>query len=239
MKSKKIFVLLSALALLLGACNAGKGESKSQQGNSNSQSNTSETSQGGGQEDDVPVTAITLNKNELSLEATKSETLTWTVTPENASDTSVTFESDHPEFATVSQLGKVTGVAVGNATITVKSVSNPEVTATCAVTVTEEGGKYGSANKPKTVAEVLAIAAVECKEKDDKTAEPVYVKGIVTRAPSYNAEKGFSRNIYLKDALTDPAEKELWVYSANHDALKVPYQNRLICVFSAPPPVAL
>ena len=225
MKSKKIFVLVSSLALLLGACNKPASTSQSQQGSTSANPTTSETSnttsQGG--QTEVAVTALALNKQTLSLEAGKSETLTVTVTPNNASNTKVTWESSDATVATVSSLGKVTAVKVGTATITVKSQSNPTVTATCAVTVTEEGGKYGSVNKPKTVAQILAIAAQECKEKDDKTADVVYVKGIVTKAPTTNAEKGFSRNIYLKDALTD--EKDLWVYTANHDALKTPYQN--------------
>lgn len=225
MKSKKIFVLVSSLALLLGACNKPASTSQSQQGSESANPTTSETSnttsQGG--QTEVAVTALAINKPTLSLEAGKSETLTVTVTPNNASNTKVTWESSDATVATVSSLGKVTAVKVGTATITVKSQSNPTVTATCAVTVTEEGGKYGSVNKPKTVAQILAIAAQECKEKDDKTADVVYVKGIVTKAPTYNAEKGFSQNIYLKDAMTD--EKDLLVYSANHDALKIPYQN--------------
>ena len=225
MKSKKIFVLVSSLALLLGACNKPASTSQSQQGSESANPTTSETSnstsQGG--QTEVAVTALAINKATLSLEAGKSETLTVTVTPNNASNTKVTWESSDATVATVSSLGKVTAVKVGTATITVKSQSNPTVTATCAVTVTEEGGKYGSVNKPKTVAQILAIAAEECKNKDDKTADVVYVKGIVTKAPTTNAEKGFSRNIYLKDALTD--EKDLWVYTANHDALKTPYQN--------------
>ena len=225
MKSKKIFVLVSSLALLLAACNKPASTSQSQSGSESANPTTSETSnptsQGG--QTEVAVTALAINKATLSLEAGKSETLSVTVTPENASNTKVTWETSDAKVATVSSLGKVTAVKVGTATITAKSVSNPTVTATCAVTVTEEGGKYGSVNKPKTVAEILAIAAQECKNKDDKTAEPVYVKGIVTKAPKYNAEKGFSQNIYLKDALTD--EKDLLVYSANHDATKIPYQN--------------
>ena len=225
MKSKKIFVLVSSLALLLGACNKPASTSQSQSGSESANPTTSETSnttsQGG--QTEVAVTALAINKQTLSLEEGKSETLTVTVTPNNASNTKVTWESSDATVATVSSLGKVTAVKVGTATITVKSQSNPTVTATCAVTVTEEGGKYGSVNKPKTVAQILAIAAEECKNKDDKTADVVYVKGIVTKAPTTNAEKGFSRNIYLKDALTD--EKDLWVYTANHDALKTPYQN--------------
>lgn len=225
MKSKKIFVLVSSLALLLAACNKPASTSQSQPGSESANQTTSETSnptsQGG--QTEVAVTALALNKQTLSLEAGKSESLTVTVTPENASNTKVTWETSDAKIATVSSLGKVTAVKVGTATITVKSQSNPNVTAQCVVTVTEEGGKYGSVNKPKTVAEILAIAAQECKNKDDKTTDVVYVKGIVTKAPTYNAEKGYSSGIYLKDALTD--EKDLWVYSANHEPTKIPYQN--------------
>ena len=225
MKSKKIFVLVSSLALLLAACNKPASTSQSQPGSESANPTTSETSnptsQGG--QTEVAVTALALNKQTLSLEAGKSESLTVTVTPENASNTKVTWETSDAKIATVSSLGKVTAVKVGTATITVKSQSNPDVTAQCVVTVTEEGGKYGSVNKPKTVAEILAIAAQECKNKDDKTTDVVYVKGIVTKAPTYNAEKGYSSGIYLKDALTD--EKDLWVYSANHEPTKIPYQN--------------
>ena len=213
MKSKKVFVLISSLALLLGACNKP----------ASTAAPASETSTSQPAQEDIAVTALAINKATLSLEVNKSETLEVTVTPNNATNTKVTWESSDASVATVSSLGKVTAVKVGTATITVKSQSNPEVTATCAVTVTEEGGKYGSLNKPKTVAEILAIAAQECKNKDDKTADVVYVRGIVTKAPNTNSEKGYSRNIYLKDALTD--EKDLWVYTANHDALKTPYQN--------------
>ena len=230
MKSKKIFVLLTALALSLAACNMGGGNSSNSGNESKSSADTtsqsqstdsSSSSQGG--TDTVAVTALTLNKTELSIEATKSETLTVTVSPENASNTKVNWVSSDPTVATVSSLGKVSALKVGTATITVSSQSNPEVTATCAVTVTEEGGKYGSLNKPKTVAEALAIAAEECKEDGDATAGEIYIKGIVTKNPSYNSEKGYASNIYLKDALTD--EKDILVFTADCDLLKLPYQN--------------
>lgn len=216
MKSKKILVLLSSLALLLGACNGNKGSSKSEQKSEPAQSSQSAP-------EEIAVTALALNKETLSLEAGKSETLSVTVTPENASNTKVSWETSDAAIAEVSSLGKVTAKAVGTATITVKSQSNPDVKAECVVTVTEEGGAYGSLNKPKTVAEALAIAEEECKEDGDVSKDKVYVKGLVTKNPTYNAEKGFSQNVYLKDSAT--AEKELLVYSVNHDALKVPYQN--------------
>ena len=225
MKSKKLFILLSALALSLAACGQSGNKSSSNQASQDSTPSqqsggeASSSDQGG----EVAVTSITLDKQTLALEEGKSETLKATVLPENASNTKVNWASSDATIATVSSLGKVTAVKAGTAKITASSVSNPEVKAECTVTVTEEGGKYGSANKPKTVAEILAIAAEECKNSNDKTSDVVYVKGLVSRAP--NNKGTYSQNIYLKDKLTDGEDKELLVYSANHDALKEPYQN--------------
>lgn len=62
-----------------------------------------------------------------------------TVLPENATDKSVQFSSSDPAVATVTPVqGKVTGVAVGTATITGTTINGK--TATCEVTVTEAGG---------------------------------------------------------------------------------------------------
>ena len=223
MKSKKIFVLLAALALSLAACGP-KPDSSKQGGGSQSSPETSEgagsSEQGGGE---IAVTSVSLDQTTLALEVGKSANLKATVLPENASNNKVTWEIDDATIASVSQLGKVTALKVGNAKITAKSQSNPEIKAECQLTVSEEGGKYGSLNKPKTVAEILAIAAEECKADGDKTADVIYVKGKLSKAPTLFADKGYSQGIYLKDQLTD--ENELWVYSANHDALKTPYQN--------------
>ena len=236
MKSKKIFVLLAALALSLAACGPKPGSSQqggeSQPGGESSEVQPSSqgggeagsSEQGGGQSSqsgEVAVTSVTLDQTTLALEVGKSANLKATVLPANASNTKVTWEIDNATVASVSSLGKVTALKVGNAKITAKSQSNPDVKAECQLTVSEEGGKYGSASKPKTVAQILAIAAEECKNANDKTSDVVYVKGIVSKAP--NNKGTFSQNIYLKDALTD--EKDLLVYSANHDALKEPYQN--------------
>ncbi len=62
--------------------------------------------------------------------------LEWTVLPENAFDKSVSFASSNESVATVDQSGLVTGVATGEATITVTTVDG-EVTDTCLVTVAE------------------------------------------------------------------------------------------------------
>ena len=79
----------------------------------------------------IPATAIELNKATLDLTVGGNETLTATVTPSNSTDT-VEWSSDKLNIATVDENGKVTAVAVGEATITAKAGSK---TATCTVTV--------------------------------------------------------------------------------------------------------
>ena len=82
----------------------------------------------------VAVTGISLSKTELSLEEGKSETLTATVKPDDATDKTVTWESSDSEKVTVEN-GKVTAVAEGTATITATTKDGGK-TAECAVTVT-------------------------------------------------------------------------------------------------------
>lgn len=82
----------------------------------------------------VAVTGVTLDKTSLDLNLGKSETLTATVTPSNASDKTVTWSSSNTAVATVSSEGVVTGVKAGTATITV-TTNDGGKTATCAVTV--------------------------------------------------------------------------------------------------------
>ena len=81
-----------------------------------------------------PVTGVTLDRDELSLTVGRTETLTATVTPDNASDKTVTWSSSDETVATVDENGVVTAVGVGSATITV-TTTDGDHTATCAVTV--------------------------------------------------------------------------------------------------------
>ena len=85
----------------------------------------------------VPVTAITLNKTATTISAGNTETLSVTsVTPDNATDQTVTWSSDNEAVATVNATtGEVTAVALGTANITATANDGSGVTATCAVTV--------------------------------------------------------------------------------------------------------
>lgn len=84
----------------------------------------------------ISVTAVTLDKTTLSLEAGATGQLTATVAPSNASDKSITWKSDDTATVTVDSTGKVTGIKAKiepvNITATTKDGSK---TAVCAVTV--------------------------------------------------------------------------------------------------------
>ncbi|MBR4885855.1 MAG: Ig-like domain-containing protein [Muribaculaceae bacterium] len=81
-------------------------------------------------------TSIVLNKTSASLKATETLTLVATVLPENATDKSVTWKSSNEAVATVDANGKVTAVAVGEATITATTADGSNLSASCKVTVT-------------------------------------------------------------------------------------------------------
>ena len=86
----------------------------------------------------VKVTAITLNKTATTITAGQTETLSVSsVTPDDATDQTVTWSSDNEAVATVDADGKVTAVALGTANITATANDGSGVTATCVVTVSK------------------------------------------------------------------------------------------------------
>ena len=84
----------------------------------------------------VPVSGLTLNQNTLALFAGDSATLTAAVTPDNATNKTLTWTSSNTAVATVDQSGKVTAVAPGTAAITVTTNDGSGKVASCPVTVT-------------------------------------------------------------------------------------------------------
>ena len=82
----------------------------------------------------VSVTGVSVDPTSWEMAVGDTKTLTATVLPSNASDKSVTWESDNDAVATVSDAGVVTAVAAGTATITVTTTDGSK-TATCEITV--------------------------------------------------------------------------------------------------------
>ena len=79
----------------------------------------------------IEVTSITLSQTSVTLSSGESVSLTATITPENATNKTITWSSSNTSVATVSN-GKVTAIAVGKATIKAE-IGN--VQAECSVTV--------------------------------------------------------------------------------------------------------
>lgn len=85
----------------------------------------------------TPVTGISLNKTYLSMTQYDTETLNVTISPNDATDKSVTWVSDNPSVAKVDSKGLVTAVSGGSAVITVRS-EDSSLTASCTVSVTAD-----------------------------------------------------------------------------------------------------
>lgn len=82
---------------------------------------------------EAPVeTVLTITTPEITVQKGEKATIGYTVTPQ---ETIVTFESDTPEVATVSETGEVTGLLMGYATITLKA---NDKSATCMVIVEDD-----------------------------------------------------------------------------------------------------
>ena len=98
----------------------------------------------------VPVESITLDKESATLFIGDTLTLTATVTPDTATDKSITWTSSNGTVATVDQNGKVTAKSVGTATITAKA---GEQSANCTITVKQKVAATGVEilNAPETL----------------------------------------------------------------------------------------
>lgn len=81
----------------------------------------------------IAVTGVSLNKVTTTLQVGAKETLTVTITPSNASNKNITWESSMPSVATVNN-GLITAVSAGSANITV-TTQDGNYQASCAVTV--------------------------------------------------------------------------------------------------------
>ena len=87
-------------------------------------------------EDDMTVTGLALDPASVSIMVGGSQTLKAIFTPAHAFGEELEWISSNDAVATVDANGVVTAVALGDAVITAKLVSNPAITATCNVTVT-------------------------------------------------------------------------------------------------------
>jgi len=92
--------------------------------------------------DDIEVTGVSVSSSTKNLNTGASFTLVPTVSPQNATNKSVTFSSSKTSVATVTSSGVVTAKSVGTAIITVTTTNGK--TAKCTVNVTSSGSSGGN-----------------------------------------------------------------------------------------------
>lgn len=85
----------------------------------------------------VVASGISLNKTTDSLQVGQTDNLVATITPDNATNKNVTWSSSDTTVATVDSNGKVTAIKAGTANVTATTTDGSNLSATCAVTVTD------------------------------------------------------------------------------------------------------
>ena len=121
------------------------------------------------------VEQITLNKTEGVLTVGNSVTVTATVTPDNATNTTVNWTSSDEKVATVDSNGKVTAVAAGNATITATSESDGDVIADYALTVNKAAAKPATNYSGTTSSAGAATTPSYTAPSTPSASTPTYV----------------------------------------------------------------
>lgn len=96
-----------------------------------------ETYPAGGSSEEIPLTSLSLNKNEVNLDKGTSTSLSLSFTPTNATYKDVTWSTSDASVVSVNN-GTIQGLKKGSATITVKSVRYPNIFDTVNVNVIEK-----------------------------------------------------------------------------------------------------
>lgn len=125
---------------------------------------------------------ITLSKTELALEIGGEETLTATVTPEDASEKTVTWSVSPAGIATVSD-GKVTAVAESSATVTATAGGK---SATCSVTV----------KAPEKTPEIVPVRYTVTKEEWETAMNLESIPNLTIRILSVNGTEVEYRDLF-------------------------------------------
>ena len=128
------------------------------------------------------VTGVSLDKTTLALEIGDIETLTATVSPDNATNKAVSWASDNTDVATVSTTGEVTALAAGTATLTVTTTDGNK-TANCVVTVS---------------ARLIAVTGISL----NKTTLKLDVGEKETLIVTFNPENASNKKLYWSSSNT-------------------------------------
>ena len=121
----------------------------------------------------IAVSAVAVSPTTATVKVGESVTLSATITPDDATDKTITWSSSDEKVATV-DAGKVTGVTEGTATITA-TTKDGNKTATCAVTVSNEAP---SSKEVILEGEITSDLTLNAADKN-------YMKGFVYKTGCY------------------------------------------------------
>jgi uncharacterized protein YjdB len=142
----------------------------------------------------IPVTGVSLGKTTTAISVNSVEELNYTVAPIDATNKNVTWKSNDVSIVIVDSNGKITGVAVGKATVTVTS-EDGQFSSSCVVTVQNEPIAVTGVTLDKTKLTVTtggtgqltaAVAPSNATNKDvtwssgDQSVATVNNEGVVT-----------------------------------------------------------
>ena len=122
----------------------------------------------------VEVKSISFDKATVEIEEGGTMNLAVTISPEDATDKTISWKSSDETIATVND-GVVTAIKPGNATITATSLCTPAVTATCKIVVTKKYVSVTGIALDKTKAEMAEgetlklTATISPDDATDKT----------------------------------------------------------------------
>ena len=119
----------------------------------------------------IPVTGVQIENDELSLKVEDSETLNFSIEPDNATNTDVYWLSGDQSIATVSSGGAVTAIAEGETTVHIYTVEG-SFTDSCVIVVTEEEPESITVKPKKTLTVHIERAALTKPETKGDTSQP-------------------------------------------------------------------
>lgn len=162
----------------------------------------------------ILVTNVTLNKTAITIDVGKSEVLRATVLPEDAENKELEWKSNKPDIATIDQNGKITGVSVGTATITVKAKDGSNKNSSCTVKVEQAESNWAE------IAEIAKLIATgKAKTKDEEAVDYRSNEAVVT----LNGEQKIievGQEFYAKH---NGIARKVRVMGFNHDTLTNKY----------------